>query len=262
MMPMRSMHGMGCMHGMQKPDANEFASRIIQKCDKDGDGALSADELGKMSSYGLGKMMPMRSMHGMRSMFGMRNMHGMRSMQGMGCMHGMQKPDANEIANRIIQKCDKDNDGALSADELGKLSERLGLVEADFNEDGLIDQEKLISKISEKLEEIGKESVDVIAETQSGSDTEPVDVIAETQSGSDTEPVDVIAETQSGSDTEPVDVIAKTQSGSDTEPVDVIAETQSSSDLVKQLLSQLDLSEEEIASFLETMKNYGINVTV
>jgi Ca2+-binding EF-hand superfamily protein len=230
MMPMRSMHGMECMHGMQKPDANEFASRIIQKCDKDGDGALSADELGKM--------MPMRSMHGMKNMFGMRSMHGMkniygmRSMHGMECMYGMQKPDANEIANRIIKNRDKDNDGALSADELGKLSERLGLVEADFNEDGLIDQEKLISKISEKLEEMSKKSAEVIAGAQSASDAEPAEVIAETQSASDTE------------------------------PAEVIAETQSASDLVKQLLSQLDLSEEEIASFLETMQNYGINVTV
>jgi hypothetical protein len=251
MMPMRSMHGMECMHGMQKPDANEFASRIIQKCDKDGDGALSADELGKMmpmrSMHGMKNMFGMRSMHGMKNMYGMKNIYGMRSMHGMECMYGMQKPDANEIANRIIKNRDKDNDGALSADELGKLSERLGLVEADFNEDGLIDQEKLISKISEKLEEMSKKSAEVIAGAQSASDTEPAEVIAEAQSASDTEPAEVIA---------------GAQSASDAEPAEVIAETQSASDLVKQLLSQLDLSEEEIASFLETMQNYGINVTV
>jgi len=42
----------------------------------------------------------------------------------------------------------------------------------------------------------------------------------------------------------------------------VVSGNQSISDLVKQLLSQLDLSNEETESFLEVMKNYGINVTV
>jgi hypothetical protein len=228
------------MHGMQKPDANKFADRLIQKFDKDGDRALSAEELGKMSSFGKGKMMPMRSVFGMRSMYGMRNMYGM------GCMHSRQKPDINELGDRIIQRRDKDGNGALTLDELGKLSERLRLVEADFDEDGLIDREKLISRISEKLEGIGKESADEVAETQGISDTEPTDVVAETQNISDTKPADVVAEAPSISDT-----------GS----ADVVAEAQSISDLVQQLLSQLDLSKEQTESFLETMKNYGINIT-
>lgn len=211
MKPMRSVYGIESRHGIQRPDTNEFANRIIQKCDKNGDGALNADELGKMLSYGVGKMMSMRGMFGMRSVYGMGCRHGM------GCIRSMQKPDANEIANQIIKKRDKDSDGALSADELGKFSERLGLVEADFDEDGLIDREKLVTKISEKLEEISKKSVHLVTETQSSSDTEPSDVVTETQS---------------------------------------------KSDLVKQLLSQLDLSEEEIKSFFENMQNCGIDVTV
>ena len=48
----------------------------------------------------------------------------------------------------------------------------------------------------------------------------------------------------------------------DTEPVDGISEPQSIIDLVKQLLSRLDLSKEETENFIETMKDYGINMTV
>ena len=48
---------------------------------------------------------------------------------------------------------------------------------------------------------------------------------------------------------------------SDKEPTGVNAGVQSISDLVKQLLSQLDLSDEETESFFANMKNYGINVT-
>lgn len=210
MRPIRAMIGKGCMRGMKKANANEFADQIIQKFDKDGDGALGADELRKMSSSGEGKMIPARSMFGMGSIFGMGNMHGR------GCIHGMKKADANEFANRIIQYRDKDGDGALGADELGNLTERLGFVEADFDEDGLIGKEKLISKISEKLAEIGKE---------------------------------------------PADVVAETQDSSDKESTVVNADAQSISDLVKQLLSQLNLSDEETESFFATMKNYGINVT-
>ena len=183
MMPIRSMHGMGFMHGMQKPDASEIANQMINNRDKDSDGALNTDELGRLSD----RMMPMRRMHGMGFMHCMQKpdaseianqminnrdkdgdgalntdelgrlsdrMMPMRRMHGMGFMHCMQKPDASEIANQMINNRDKDGDGALNTDELGRLSDRMGLVEADFNEDGLIDQEKLISKISEKLEKM------------------------------------------------------------------------------------------------------------
>jgi hypothetical protein len=216
---------------------------------------------------------------------GVNRMMPMRSMHGMGFMHCMQKPDASEIANQMINNRDKDGDGALNTDELGRLSDRMGLVEADFNEDGLIDQEKLISKISEKLEkmeglpkirglkiyricmneqmaaEIGNESTGVISETESSSETDPNGVISETQSSFTTDPTGVISETESSSETDPTGVISETQSSFATDPTGVISETQSISDLVKQLLSRLDLSNEEIESFLETMKNYGINVT-
>jgi len=223
----------------------------------------------------------------------------MRMIHGMRYMHFMQKPDANEIANQMINSRDKDGDGALNADELGKLSDRLGLVEADFNEEGLIDQETLVSKISEKLEKmhgfpkmrglkiyreymyeqmatgIDNESVGVIAETESNSETESTGVVAETESSSETESVGVVAETESNSETESTGVVAETESSSETESVGVVAETESNSetestgmvaetksisDLVKQLLSQLDLSEEETESLLETLRNYGINV--
>jgi hypothetical protein len=172
-------------------------------------------------------------------------MHGMRSMHGMRFMSDIQKPDASEIANRMINNRDKDGDGALSADELGKLSDRMGLVESDFNDDGLIDKEKLISKISEKLEKTGG------SPQIRGLKMYRMCMM----------PTDAIPETQSISGTEPTDAIPETQSISGTEPTDAIPETQSISDLVRQLLSQLDLSEEETESFLEVMENYGINVT-
>ena len=339
MMPMRRMHGMGFMNYMQKPDASEIANQMINNFDKDGDGALNADELGKLSD----RIMPMRRMH------------------GMGFMHCMQKPDASEIANQIINNRDKDGDGALNADELGKLSDRMGLVEADFNEDGLIDQEKLVSKISEKLEqmeglprmrglkiyrtfmnnemaeEIGNELTGVVSgnqsnseteltgvvsgnqsnseteltgvvsepesnseteltgvvsepesnseteltgvvsgnqsnseteltgvvsEPESNSETELTGVVSEPESNSETELTGVVSEPESNSETELTGVVSEPESNSETELTGVVSGNQSISDLVKQLLSQLDLSNEEAESFLEAMKNYGINVAV
>jgi hypothetical protein len=62
-------------------------------------------------------------------------------------------------------------------------------------------------------------------------------------------------------DEEKTDAISETESISDTEPVDGISEPQSIINLVEQLLSRLDLSEEETENFIETMKDYGINMT-
>ena len=164
-----------------------------------------------MSTGEIGRMMPMKCM------------------RGMGFMRGMGKPNASDITNRMISMIsnrDKDGDGALSKDELGRLSAKLGLVDADFNDDGLINQEKLIFKISEKLEEKHQ------SPKMRGLKMHPIHAIKQ-----------IAAETGE-------------------ESTDVISETQSSSDLVKRLLSLLNLSEEETESFLKTMQNYGINVTV
>ena len=226
-----------------------------------------------MSLCRLDRMMPMRGMHGMRSMHGLRFMTGMRSVYDMGFMNGirfshcmqsmddmqsmcgMQKPGSSEIADRIISNGDKDGDGALSADELGKLIDRIGLVEADFNLDGLIDKEKLISKISEKLEEMEwspKKRGLKMYRTCMGRLFD-VEI--------DRESTDAVSETQSRSDTEPAETISEIQGSSFTDSVDLISEPESIMDLVKQLLSRLNLSEEKTESFLETMKSYGINAT-
>ena len=329
MLPERKMYDMGFTSGQQKPDANEIANQMINNFDKDGDGSLNLDELGKLSE----KMMPMRMMH------------------GVGFMSGQQKPDANEIANQMINNRDKDGDGSLSADELGKLSRRLGIVETDFNEDGLIDREKLASKISEKLEkmeelpkmrglriyrsfnnsdlmpyphsfnnsdlmpysairsketetEIGNESTSVISEPDNNSEPEMASVVSENQSISDLVkqllsrldlsnnnsdlmpyphsfnnsdlmpyprpfnnsylmPYSAIRskETETEIGNESTSVISEPDNNSEPEMASVVSENQSVSDLVKQLLSRLDLSNEKTESFLEVMKNYGINVT-
>jgi hypothetical protein len=225
MMLMKCMHGMefmrghrmGFMCGMEKPDASEIADRIFSHRDKDGDGALSADELGRLSDR-LGLV---------EEDF---NSDGLIDKEKLIAkitekLEKMGKPDASEIADRIFSHRDKDGDGALSADELGRLSDRLGLVEEDFNSDGLIDKEKLIAKISEKLENMEK------------------------------------SPKMRDLNLHRICMIKQMAAQMGQESTDTVSETPSSSDLVKQLLSQLNLSEEETASFLETMKHYGINVT-
>jgi len=199
MMQMKCMHGMGFRRGMEKSDAGEIANRMINNRDKDDDGAIITDELGKFSDM-LG---PVEA----------------------DFLEKTEKPDASEIAHHMIYDYDKDRDGALSADELGKLSDKLGLVEADFNDDGLVDQEKLISKISEKLEKMEGPTK------------------------------------MRGLEMHPIYIIKQLAAEIGEESTDVISETQSSFDLVKQLLGQLDLSEKETEKFLETMKNYGIKAT-
>jgi len=226
----------------------------------------------------------------------------------------MQKPAAREIADPLTNNCSNHVDGVVGTNELGKLSNRIGLEDACCNDGGLIDKEKLISRFSEKMEKvvwspkmrgfkmygtcmreqflaaIGKKSPDTLSGTPTGSDADPVDTISETPTGSEPEPVDALSGTPAGSDAEPVDALSGTPAGSDADPVDAlsgtptgsdadpvdtisdaltgpdadpvdtISETLSIDDLVKQILSKLDLSEEETESFLETMKNYGINV--
>ena len=198
-----------------------------------------------MSICGVDRTMSRRGLHGMRFMHGgmhfmdcmrstmheMHSMHGTHSIHGVRSIHGMHKFDATEIATRMMNNGDEDGDGALSTNELVKLIERKDLVGADFHKKGPIDEE----------------STDVISETQSSADTVAADAASETQSISDTVPDDAVSETQGGSDTEPVAVIS--------EPQGII-------DLVKQLLSRLDLSEEETENFIETMRDYGIDMTV
>jgi hypothetical protein len=202
------MRGMG---GMERPDADEIADRMISKRDEDGDGALSTEELGKLGD----KMIEADSdgdglisrdellskvterLENMMMRGPMRRAGGMMWMRGMG---GMERPDADEIADRMISKRDEDGDGALSTEELGKLGDKL--VDADSDGDGLISQEELLARISEKMAEIS------------------------------------------------------------TNQNEATYETQSASDLVSQLVSQLKLSEEETESFLEMLKDYGVDVTI
>jgi hypothetical protein len=161
----------------------------------------------------------------------------------------------------------------------------MDLAETDFNDEGLMDQETLISKISEKLEkmecmprmrgleiyricmirqmeaDLGNESTGGVTETQNDSETESSGVVAETQIEPETVSSGVVAEIQIDSETESPGVVAETQIEPETESVGVVAEPQIDADFMKQLLSQLDLSEKETENSPETMDNYSIDVT-
>jgi len=212
----------------------------------------------------------------------------MRMMPGVRFMNCSQKPDASEIANQIINNRDKDGDGALNADELGKLSDRLGVVETDFNEDGLIDREKLVSKISEKLEkmeELPKKRGPRIYRSFNNSGLLPYPrpfnnsgllpysrpfnnsgllPYSRPFNNSGLLPYSALRskETEPEILNESTIVISEPDNNSEPEMASVVSGNQSISDLVKQLLSRLDISNEETETFMEVMKNYGINVTV
>ena len=161
-----------------------------------------------------------------------------------GFMGGMQKPDTGETAYQMINNPVEDGDGVLSTDGPGKSSGWMAAVKADYNDGRLIDQENNISKFS-KLQE--REGLLEVRAHKTYRMCMNKQMTAEIGS----EPTDVTSETQSISDTETTDVISETQTIADTDTTDVISETKSISDLVRQLLSQLDLSEEETESFLE-----------
>ena len=138
-------------------------------------------------------------------------------------MSGMYKPDAGEISRQTVSRLDKDGDGALSKEELGKVNAKL--IDADSNGDGLIDQEELLLKISTKLEEKGGSAL-----LQQGEKPD-------------------------------VNQIKQMIAQMSQELLGGASDNQSNSDLITQLLNELGFSSEEKNSFFGLLQSNGISLS-
>jgi len=72
---------------------------------------------------------------------------------GCGCGMGMHRPDATQMSGKIMGTKDIDGDGLLSASEVPMSKEQFAA--ADANNDGMIDKNELLAKITEKMEMMG-----------------------------------------------------------------------------------------------------------
>lgn len=145
---------------------------------------------------------------------------GMMTSTGMG---GMFKPDANELSKSIIGRLDKDGDGALSKDELGKVNAKL--IDADTNGDGVVDQEELLLKISAKIEEKGGSAL--LQQGENPDFSKIKQMIAQMS-------LQLIGDT---------------------------SDNQSSSDLIDQMLNNLGLSGDEKNKFIGLLQDNGISIS-
>lgn len=139
-------------------------------------------------------------------------------------MSGMGPPSASNIASRVIDELDTNEDGVVSEDELikaGKLA--LKILDADADGDGCITKDELISKISEEMENM--EGFPGLPEGERPDINQLISIMAQ------------------------VGTEQSEQSG------------QSGLDILKQVLSQLNLSAEETEAILAIVQNSGISFT-
>jgi len=140
------------------PDASAMSAGMISDLDTNGDGNLSAEELGDLSdqlasadtdSDGLISQEELAS--AISDQIESLSEANASAMQG----SPPPPPDAAAMSARMISDLDANGDGSLSAEELGDLSDQLA--SADTDSDGLISQEELASAI-ENLTEVSMQS--------------------------------------------------------------------------------------------------------
>jgi len=135
----------GAMSRMQSKqvDPAEFASKILEQEDTDGDGVISAKEsrlntkrFGEIDTDSSGTLTTEEIVAGIES----RQSQMMEGVMGMPPMMG-QPPSASEMASNIIAEEDTDGDGMISADESRVDSDIF--TEIDTDGDGLLTADEL-----------------------------------------------------------------------------------------------------------------------
>ncbi len=139
-------------------------------------------------------------------------------------MYGMGPPSPSDMASRVIDDLDTNGDGVLSADEISKGSQRAQrILDADANDDGSVTKDELISKITEDMENM--EGFPGLPDGEQPDINQLKSILAQ---------------------------VGTEQSDES---------NQSATDLLTQILSQLNLSDDEIKTVLEMMQSSGVSVT-
>ncbi|MBN2473509.1 MAG: hypothetical protein JXB62_02790 [Pirellulales bacterium] len=74
------------------------------------------------------------------------------SLSMMKAMNNIAKTDPEEVAERVISRNDKDGDGALTLAELGVDQDEF--TATDTNGDGVVSQEELVARITQRLNDL------------------------------------------------------------------------------------------------------------
>ncbi len=182
-------NGMGhMMANRQQPNAESISTRLIDKADTDGDGALSQSELeslGDKADRFAGADLDENGLLNQQELVAKINeiieSGGLGRARSTGAKHS-----ADDISEHLMSRLDTDGDGALSQSELEQLGDRAKRLEgADSDSDGLISLQELTSRISENIESRSQRKLPSINMAQ--QQASPLDVLIQQLENYDSE---------------------------------------------------------------------------
>lgn len=147
---------MSALYRMQQPSASDMAGMILKDLDTNGDGVLSADEIGKAGKHAKDILSADADGNGSVTLDELVS-DITKKMKSGGMppppfMGGMQPPGADDIASKIIDALDTNGDGVLSADEISKAGKYAqNILGADTDGDGVVTKDELAADITKKM---------------------------------------------------------------------------------------------------------------
>ena len=155
-------------------DASDFAAKIINKEDKNGDGKISASESAVDSTRfneldtnedGLVTSDELQSSVQQNEKLG----KGMTGVQGMQGPPPPPPPDSSQMVSDIMENTDTDGDGVLSVSETGLSSEEFSILDTDS--DGSVTTDELKSGIEARKAEMDEERETMASEASQSTST-------------------------------------------------------------------------------------------
>jgi Ca2+-binding EF-hand superfamily protein len=142
---------------MNRPSANDIASKIMKKLDTNGDGVLSADEISKAGK------------HAKKLLAADANGDGQVTMDELVAdisqnQQNMQPPSASDVAGKIMKVLDTNGDGVLSTDEISSSGENAKTIQAaDANGDGTVTMDELVAYLTKQQQSTQPSSAQDVA---------------------------------------------------------------------------------------------------